>query len=82
MFLNENKGFKYCFEAVMLQMYSDVVVWGCEYCLGSGVKKDPPPLFFQTVQGLMALDNLLLQTRLCTAQETEDNKTKKSPEWC
>lgn len=42
-FLNENKGFKYCFEAIMLQMYSGL--WICEYCLGSGVKG--PPLFKQ-----------------------------------
>lgn len=42
-FLKQNKGFKYCFEAVLLHMYSE----GCEcvsveYCLCSGVEVSSP----------------------------------------
>lgn len=62
-FLNENKGFTYCFEAIMLQMYSE----GCEYVNIAwvlGLKVLP----YSNSSRSMALDNLFLQTLLSVQQ--------------
>lgn len=75
-FLNENKGFKYCFEAIMLQTYSE----GCEYVniawvLGSKV------LPCSNSSRSMALDNLSLPTLLCTAKKKKKTDWETAPKW-